>query len=79
MTHLDRNACNEAFEVLCNEVRSNENMDIAECKYWLFERGYRAAVQELMDIAETRTQSKKFVSPNLQSLAERLISATDCV
>jgi len=79
MKQSDRNACMEAFEALCNEIRSNQTVDIAECKYWLFERGYRAAVQELMIIAETGAQAEKFVSPKLQNLAERLISATDCV
>jgi hypothetical protein len=54
-------------------------MEIAENNYWLFERGYRAAVQELMTIAETGIQTEKFVSPKLQNLADRLVSATDCV
>jgi hypothetical protein len=54
-------------------------MSLYECQYWVFERGYRAAVQELMTIAETGVQMKKFVSPKLQNFAERLICVTDCV
>ncbi len=77
MEATDRNACMEAFLVLFDEVQGNENAH--ECQYWVFERGYRAAVQELMEIAETGVQVKKFVSPKLQSLAERLIYVTDCV
>jgi hypothetical protein len=79
MKITDRNACMEAFQTLCDEVHSNENMSLYECQYWVFERGYRAAVQELMTIAETGVQMKKFVSPKLQNFAERLICVTDCV
>ncbi len=67
----------EAFQGLCDEV--HDNVNLYECQYWVFERGYRAAVEELMAIAETGVQVKKFVSPKLQSLAERLICVTDCV
>jgi hypothetical protein len=77
MEATDRNACMEAFLILFDEVQGSENAH--ECQYWIFERGYRAAVQELMNIAETGIQAKKFVSPKLQSLAERLIYVTDCV
>ena len=79
MNISDRNACMEAFLVLCDDVHSDKNLNLYECQYWVFERGYRAAVQELMEIAETGMQAKKFVSPKLQSLAERLIYVTDCV
>ena len=82
MESNDRNACMEAFYVLQEELELNtqeEAKTIEACPYWVFERGYRAAVQELMDIADTGVQSKKYVSPKLQSLAERLISVTDCV
>jgi hypothetical protein len=78
METSDRNACMEAFNVLQGELQSGEQT-IEQCPYWVFERGYRAAVQELMEIAETGLQVKKFVSPKLQSLAERLICVTDCV
>jgi hypothetical protein len=79
MKVTDRNACMEAFQVLCDEAHDNGDVNLYECQYWLFERGYRAAVQELMDIAEAGVQVKKFVSPKLQNLAERLICVTDCV
>jgi hypothetical protein len=79
MSQTERNACMEAFQALCSEVHNDESKEIAENNYWLFERGYRAAVQELMTIAETGIQTEKFVSPKLQNLADRLVSATDCV
>ncbi|MEQ1488586.1 MAG: hypothetical protein ABL920_08825 [Methylotenera sp.] len=79
MPQSDRNACMNAFEVLRAEEYKNNGLDITADQYWLFERGYRAAVQDLIIIAETGTQPEKFVSPKLQSLADRLISATDCV
>lgn len=78
METTNRNACMEAFNVLRDELQTAKQSTDA-CQYWVFERGYRAAVQELMDIADTGVQVKKFVSPKLQSLAERLIYVTDCV
>ena len=78
METTDRNACMEAFNNLQNELQGGKQT-IELCPYWVFERGYRAAVQELMDIADTGLQVKKFVSPKLQSLAERLVCITDCV
>ncbi len=77
MDEKNRNACAEAFDQLMLELKSSKVIDASE--YWLFERGYRAAVGELMTIAETGIQDKKFVSPRLQSLAERLIAVNDCV
>jgi len=77
MDEKNRNACAEAFEQLMSELKSTNQTKEAE--YWLFERGYRAAVGELLSIAETGKQEKKFVSPKLQSLAERLIAVNDCV
>jgi hypothetical protein len=82
MQTTERNACLEAFNQLQGELKidsQNDKKTSEDCPYWVFERGYRAAVQELMDIADTGVQVKKFVSPKLQSLAERLICATDCV
>jgi hypothetical protein len=79
MNISDRNACMEAFQVLCDELQDSKSKNAGECQYWVFERGYRSAIQELMDIAETGVQVTKFVSPKLQSLAERLICVTDCV
>jgi hypothetical protein len=79
MEITDRNACMEAFQALCDNAHEDKSINLYECQYWVFERGYRAAVQELMTIAETGVQVKKFVSPKLQNLAERLIYVTDCV
>jgi hypothetical protein len=77
MDYKNRNACAEAFEQLKKELKQNQ--DDKRCEYWLFERGYRAAVEALLVIAESGKQEQKFVSPRLQSLAERLIAVNDCV
>lgn len=77
MDEKNRNACAEAYEQLLSELTAANNH--AKCEYWLFERGYRAAIGELLEIAETGKQEQKFVSPRLQSLAERLIAVNDCV
>lgn len=77
MDEKNRNACAEAYEQLLAELKATRNN--AKCEYWLFERGYRAAVGELLVIADTGKQVQKFGSPRLQSLAERLIAVNDCV
>lgn len=77
MDEKNRNACAEAFEQLLSELKAAKNN--ANCEYWLFERGYRAAIGELLVIADSGKLEKKFGSPRLQSLAERLIAVNDCV
>lgn len=77
MDEKNRNACAEAYEKLLTELKVTNNH--AKCEYWLFERGYRAAIGELLTIADTGKQEQKFGSPRLQSLAERLIAVNDCV
>lgn len=74
MSNLARNACLEAFNKMCDEVRTNGLVDLKECQYWQFERGYRAAIQALIDIMETGFQEEAFVSPKLQAIAEKLLA-----
>lgn len=49
-------------------------MNTDECQYWVFERGYRAAIQSLIEIKETGVQQKRFGSPKLQAIADKLLS-----
>jgi hypothetical protein len=64
----------EAFSDLCEEMSASDLVGIEECQYWVFERGYQAAVAGLLHIMKTGTQAKKFTSPELQALAEKLMS-----
>ena len=73
MEKKDRNSCYEAFSGMIEEVRKSELADVDECQYWMFERGYRAAIQGLLEILETKEQAVKFVSPKLQAIADKLL------
>jgi hypothetical protein len=72
MQMTDKSAAMEAFKDLCEEIEDSELVNSEEAQYWVFERGYRAAVQEFLDIMENGAQQKKFGSPKLQALADKL-------
>jgi hypothetical protein len=69
----EQNVCKEAFDRLCEDVNSDKKYAIEESDYWLFELGFRSAIEELLAIADAGTQSRKFVSPRFQMLAERIL------
>jgi len=69
----EQNVCKEAFDRLCEDVNSDKKSAIDESDYWLFELGFRSAIEELLTIADAGSQSRKFVSPRFQMLAERIL------
>jgi hypothetical protein len=69
----DQNVCKEAFDRLCEDVNSDKKSAIDESDYWLFELGFRSAIEELLAIADAGSQTRKFVSPRFQMLAERIL------
>ena len=48
MKLTDENICLTAFNALCDELETSKLVNLDECQYWLFERGYKAAVEELI-------------------------------
>ena len=74
MKITDNSAAMEAFNNLCEELDNSELMGSEEAQYWVFERGYRSAVQEFIEIMETGVQRRKFSSPKLQAIADRLMA-----
>lgn len=48
MKHFDENICLTAFNSLCEELEISKLVNLDECQYWLFERGYKTAVEELI-------------------------------
>ena len=48
----ERNVCMEAFERLCAEVNTDKKSAINKDDYWLFELGFRSAIEELLTIAD---------------------------
>jgi hypothetical protein len=73
MNLTDRNACFTAFSNLCDEASESSLLDTEDCQYWVFERGYRAAIQDLLHILEAGGQNQKFELPKLQHIADNLV------
>ena len=48
MKLTNEKVCLSAFNALCEELSTSKLVSLAECQYWLFERGYNAAVEELI-------------------------------
>ena len=48
MKLTNENVCLSAFNALCEELSTSKLVSLEECQYWLFERGYNAAVEELI-------------------------------
>lgn len=71
----ERNVCKEAFERLCADVNSDKKSAINPEDYYLFELGFRSAIEELLSIADTGAQARQFVSPRFQMLAELILHA----
>jgi hypothetical protein len=71
----ERNVCMEAFERLCAELNSGTKSEVNKEDYWLFELGFRSAIEELLTIADTGNQARQFVSPRFQMLANRILES----
>ncbi len=71
----ERNVCRDAFDILCKEINTDKKKEINLDDYWLFELGFRSAIEELLSIADTGQQSRKFVSPRFQMLADKILSS----
>ncbi|MDP1765529.1 MAG: hypothetical protein Q8K83_01370 [Methylotenera sp.] len=71
----EQNVCMEAFERLCEDVNTDQKSAINQSDYWLFELGFRSAIEELLSIADTGMQPKKFVSPRFQMLADKILNS----
>ena len=69
----ERNVCKEAFDRLCADVSNDKKSAIGEADYWLFELGFRSAIEELLHIADAGEQPREFVSPRFQMLAELIL------
>ena len=69
----ERNVCMEAFERLCAEVNTDKKSAINKDNYWLFELGFRSAIEELLTIADAGSQERQFVSPRFQMLADKIL------
>ena len=62
MKFIEENICLTAFNALCEELTTSKLVGLEECQYWLFERGYKAAVEELIQNISVTASAKKSVS-----------------
>jgi hypothetical protein len=48
MNEYDANACAGSFSELCDETDRSELVSAEECQYWVYEAGYKAAMEEMI-------------------------------
>ena len=48
MNITDSNLCLDAFNHLCEELNASKLLSKEECQYSVFERGYKAALEEMI-------------------------------
>ena len=48
MNDYDVNACINTFSELCDETERSELVSAEECQYWVYEAGYKAAMEEMI-------------------------------
>jgi hypothetical protein len=73
MNKYDADACIKAFSDLCNEVEADTLASTEDCQYWVFERGYKAAMEEILKVISVEQSEKS--SP--EDMAKKLKFATD--
>jgi hypothetical protein len=49
MASYDAEVCMNAFIKLCEEVENSGLISSEDCQYWVFERGYIAAMDEVLE------------------------------
>lgn len=74
MKVIERNACLESFGQLCEEASKSDLVSDEECQYWVFERGYLAAIDTIMRLAESGPDANVAILPELQLIANKLAS-----
>jgi hypothetical protein len=58
MNIADSDICLEAFNALFEELSVSKLVSLEECQYWMFERGYKAALAELIDNIDIAAKSE---------------------
>ena len=54
MNEYDANTCVNAFGKFCEDAERNELTSSEEHQYWVFERGYQAAMLEIAKVMQLR-------------------------
>ena len=56
MKGTDCDACFKAFNALCEELNTSELVATEEFQYWVFECGYKAALETFANVQKVDTQ-----------------------
>lgn len=65
MNNYDVNACKKGFNALCEEADETNLVSSEDCQYWVYERGYQAAMQDIMQVINAGSLIKtQFESEN---------------
>ena len=62
MSITESNLCLDAFNRLCDELNASKLLSKEECQYWIFERGYIAALEEMIANISIATNSQGKIS-----------------
>jgi hypothetical protein len=62
MEFADNSVCLDAFNKLCEELSTSKLVGSEELQYWMFERGYNAALKELINNISIAAKSQNQVS-----------------
>ncbi|MBC7756959.1 MAG: hypothetical protein H7Z20_10055 [Bdellovibrio sp.] len=71
MKLLEENICLTAFNALCEELTISKLVDLEECQYWLYERGYKAAVEEMIQNIAVAASANETISLERKYLAKQ--------
>ena len=58
MNNHEADKCMDAFKEICEEADCSELVGSDECAYWVFERGYLAAMQEVAKVIQLRKSDR---------------------
>lgn len=70
MDDYEANACMSAFGKFCEEAERNELTSSEDYQYWVFERGYIAAMQEVTKVIKLKHASRS-IDLDLQMTSNR--------
>ena len=75
MSYNDIEACMQAFNGLCDEANESDLIDAEDCQFWVFERGYQAAIIDIISALNASILPKIPLDNNMKALPATFVSA----
>ena len=75
MSYNDIEACMQAFNDLCDEANESDLIDAADCQFWVFERGYQAAIIDIIRALNASILPKIPLDNNMNVLPAAFVTA----